>query len=187
MGSFYNVSYNRLFFMKRVLIWSLVVIIASLATFLAFGITGKIHNTNIAKEKIKTLPSFSFKKLNDTVYNSNQIKEGPLLILFFHPECEHCQYQITSLFKKWIQPRDMLVLLVSNAEKSEIRNFIKENNIPDSLGLIVLVDEANNFIDYFGTERVPSTFIYNKQLQLIKYFQGEVRPETILKYLKQDD
>jgi peroxiredoxin len=166
---------------------SIFIIIAVLATFLAIGIAGKIHKSNIVKEKIKTLPSFSFKKLNDTIFNANEIKEGPVLILFFHPECEHCQYQITSFFKKWVQTRDIHVLLVSNAEKSEIKSFVKENKLPDYPGLNVLVDEADTFRDYFGIEQVPATFIYNKQLNLVKCFQGEVRPETILKYLRQYD
>lgn len=173
--------------MKKTLTITILVIVAGLTTFLIISTVGKMHKSNIAKEKIKTLPSFSFKKLNDTIFNSNKIKEGPVLILFFHPECEHCQYQITSLFKKWVRPRDLHVLLVSNAEKSEIRSFIKKNEFPDYPGLIVLIDETDKFRDYFGTAQVPATFIYNKNLKLVKYFQGEVRPETILKYLKQDD
>jgi peroxiredoxin len=173
--------------MKKILIVTTIIIVAGLTTFLIIGTIGKVHKSKIAKEKIKTLPAFSFKKLDGTIFSADQIKEGPVLILFFHPECEHCQYQITTLFKKLDEVRNIHVLLISYAEENAIRNFIKDNNLQDSPGIIFLVDNAARFIDYFGTELVPATFIYNKKLKLIKCFQGEVRSETIIKYLRRDD
>jgi len=164
-----------------------VIIIIGLITFLIIGIIAKTHKSKIAKEMIKTLPVFSLKTLNDTVFRSDQIKEGPVLVLFFHPECEHCQYEIKTLFKSKSETSGIRILLISNAEKEAIRNFLKENNLLDYPGLVALVDETYSFGDWFGTELVPATFIYDKKLKLVRYFQGEVRPETILKYLRQDD
>jgi thiol-disulfide isomerase/thioredoxin len=173
--------------MKKTLMLVIVIIITGLITFLIIGIIAKTNKGKIAKEMIKTLPVFSLKTLNDTVFWSDQIKEGPVLVLFFHPECEHCQYEIKTLFKNRHETPGIRVLLISNAEKEAIRNFLKENNLLDYPGLSTLIDESFSFRDYFGTELVPATFIYDKKLKLVRYFQGEVRPETILKYLRQDD
>jgi peroxiredoxin len=171
--------------MKKTLMVVFVIIIIGLTTFLIIGIVGKTHKSKIAKDRIKTLPIFSFRTLNDTMFRSDQIKEGPVLILFFNPECEHCQYQITTLFKNWAETSGIHVLLISNAEKEAIRNFVMKNNLPDYPGIVILADETYSFRDYFGTALVPVTFIYDKKLRLVRYFQGEVRPETILKYLRQ--
>jgi peroxiredoxin len=173
--------------MKKTLMLVIVIIITGLITFLIIGIIAKTNKGKIAKEMIKTLPNFSLKTINDTVFRSDQIEAGPVLVLFFHPECEHCQYQLTTLFRNRAETPGIRVLLISNAEKEAIINFLKENNLLDYPGLIALVDETYSFRDFFGTEQVPATFIYDKQLKLVRYFQGEVRPETILKYLRQDD
>lgn len=165
----------------------IVLIITGLTTILVIAIVARIHNSKITKERIRTLPDFSIRTLNNTIFRSDQIKEGPVLVLFFHPECEHCQYQITTLFKSKAATSGIRVLLISNAEKDAIRNFLKEYNLLDYPGIIALVDETYSFRDYFGTELVPATFIYDKKLKLVRYFHGEVKPETILKYLKQDD
>ena len=165
----------------------IVVIIAGLTTLLIIGIINKSHKSRIAKERIKSFPLFSFRKLNDTIFRSDEIKEGPVLVLFFHPECEHCQYQITTLFKNWVEPSGVHVILISNAEKEIVKKFVNKISLPDSPEIIILVDDTYSFLNYFGTELVPATFIYDRKLRLIKYFQGEVRSETILKYLKQDD
>ena len=84
-------------------------------------------------------------------------------------------------------PSGLHVLLISNAEKEGIRRFMEENDLLQHPGLIALADQTYSFRDYFGTEIVPAIFIYNKELKLVRYFQGEVRPETILKYLRTND
>jgi thiol-disulfide isomerase/thioredoxin len=173
--------------MKKVLTAGIIILIVGLTVFLLIGIADKIQKSKIAKEGIKSLPVFSFRTLNDSIFNSDQLKEGPVLILFFHPECEHCQYQISTLFKNNLMPPGLKVLLISNAEKEGIRRFMEENDLLQHPGLIALADQTYSFRDYFGTEIVPALFIYNKELKLIRYFQGEVKPETILEYLKQDD
>jgi thiol-disulfide isomerase/thioredoxin len=173
--------------MKKAILMVIVVIIIGLTIILIIGIVTKTHAGKIAKDRIKSLPVFSFKTINDSIFRSDEIKEGPVLILFYHPECEHCQYQITTLFKSQTVTSGLHVLLISNAEKEVIRSFLKENNLLEYPGVIALVDETYSFTKYFGTELVPATFIYNKELKLVKYFQGEVKPETIIKYLKQDD
>ena len=173
--------------MKKILAAGIIIVIMGLTTFLLIGIAGKMQKNKIMKERIKSLPVFSFRTLNDTIFRSDQLKEGPVLILFFHPECEHCQYQITTLFNNNVIPSGLCVLLISNAEKEGIRKFMEENNLLQYPGLTALADETYSFRNYFGTEIVPAIFIYNKELKLVRYFQGEVRPETILKYLRQDD
>jgi len=173
--------------MKRSLMVVIIIIITGLVLFLVTGIVIKANKSKVAKDRINTLPVFSLAALNDSIFCSGQIKEGPVLVLFFHPECEHCQYQIASLLKNKADMSGVHILMISNAEKEEIRKFMSEINLSNYPGLIVLVDKNHNFRDWFGTELVPATFIYNNKKKLVRYFQGEVRPETILKYLSQND
>jgi thiol-disulfide isomerase/thioredoxin len=173
--------------MKKAIMLVTIFLIISLTTILIIGIVAKTKKSKIAEERIMTLPAFSMKTINDSIFRSEEIIDGPVLVLFYHPECEHCQYQITTLFKSKTLTPGLLVLLISNAEKKTIRSFLMRNNLLEYPGLIALVDETFSFKEYFGTELVPAIFIYNERLKLVGYFQGEVKPETILKYLRQDD
>lgn len=173
--------------MKEAIKLVIVFLIIGLTTIIIIGIVSKTHQNKITKERIGTFPIFSMETLNYSIFRTDEIKEGPVIVLFFHPECEHCKYQITNLFTGKTVIAGVHVLLISNAERETIRNFLKDYNLLEYPGLITLVDETFSFRKYFGTELVPATFIYNKKLKLIRYFQGEVMPETILKYLMQDD
>jgi peroxiredoxin len=187
MDSSDNVFINRFIGMKKMLLLVFVIILTGLTAILITGIVTKTHKRKIVKERIRTLPSFSLKTLSDTLFSSDQIKEGPALVLFFHPECEHCKYEITTLFKNWVKTSGIHVLLISNAERDEIKNFLREKELLDRPGIISLVDETCSLRNYFRAELVPAAFIYDKKLKLVRCFQGEARPEIILKYLRQDD
>jgi hypothetical protein len=51
----------------------------------------------------------------------------------------------------------------------------------------VLSDTAFIFSELFRTDVIPSNFIYNKDLKLVKALRGETTIETITKYLQSDN
>jgi peroxiredoxin len=173
--------------MKKLFFFIVVSILSLLIIFLIAAIALRMHSSKIAEEKIKILPIFSMKTINDSLFNTQDIKHGPVLVLYFHPECEHCQYQLTTLFRNWEEYSEVYILLISDAGKELICNFVDTLNIKNNQKIKIMIDDSYSFADHFGTSVVPSTFIYNKKLILVKYFHGEVKPETVLKYLKLDD
>jgi thiol-disulfide isomerase/thioredoxin len=173
--------------MKGILKTGIVILIIGLTATLTIGIYGKTLKKKMANERIKSLPVFSFKTLDDNIFRSDQLRREPVLILFFHPECEHCKYQITNLLKSELMFQGLQIILVSDAEKEAVKSFVKDYGLLKYTGLIILVDNTYSFKEYFGTDVVPSLFIYNKEHKLVRFFQGEVRQETVLKYLRQDD
>lgn len=51
----------------------------------------------------------------------------------------------------------------------------------------VLSDTAFVFSEIFRTDVIPSNFIYNEDLRLVKVLKGETTIETITKYLGSDN
>lgn len=169
--------------MRRIILIVVVVLFALTATLLIAGTLKKINRQNQARERISTLPVFSFMTLSDENFSSSEIKKGPVLIVRFHPECEHCQYELTEIMKSDIPVMAEKVILISSAHPDSIRKFLDHLNYHDYPSIIALADKSYRFSDIFGKDIVPSNYIYNKELSLVKVLSGEVRTETILKYL----
>jgi peroxiredoxin len=169
--------------MRKIILSVFIVVFALSATFLLFGITGKIQKHKGITEKIQRLPSFSFMTLTNETFNSSEIRKGPVLVIRFHPECEHCQYEISEILKSNIPASGACVILVSSADPDSIRKFISQFDLSDCPAIITLTDTSNIFEDIFGSDKVPSNYIYNKELDLVKVLYGEVKTEAILKYL----
>jgi len=170
----------------RILILVYLILLLILAVFI-YGFAGKLKKQKETKNKIKSLPHFSFNTLNGKVFSSEEIGAGPLVIMFFHPECEHCQYEISELIKLRPLIQEYDFLLISNADKKSVQKFIDDYSINDLSRLKVLIDEEYRFGEFFGTNTVPSTFIYGRNLKLRKSYKGEVMPEAILKFLTNAD
>ena len=173
--------------MKKIILGSVIVFIVLFASFLVIGIARKLQNQKLVTEKIGRLPSFSFMTLSNESYNSRDIKKGPVLVVHFHPECEHCQYEISEILKSDIPATFASVILVSGAQPDSIRKFLKRFNYSDYPSVIPLMDTSYNFEDIFGSGIVPSSYIYNIKLNLIKVFHGELKPGAILKYLQESE
>ena len=173
--------------MKKVILVSVIAVIVLFASFLVIGIAMKLHNQKLISEKIVRLPSFSFIKLSNESFNSDNIKNGPVLVVHFHPECEHCQYEISEILKSNIPVLCTSVILVSGAPPDSIRRFLNPFNYSEYPSVIALVDTSYIFEDIFGSGIVPSSYIYNSKLNLVKVLHGEVKTEAILKYLQESE
>jgi hypothetical protein len=173
--------------MKKLILGSVILIIFIIVSFLVIGINRKMKNQKDINEKISRLPSFSFKTLEGTSFESSDIKQGPILIVHYHPECEHCQYEIAEILNSAIPESFKNVILVSSAHPDSIRRFLNRLNSCDFPSIISLADTLSSFADTFGRSPIPSSYIYNRKLNLVKVLHGEVKTETILKYLRESE
>ncbi len=154
--------------------------------YLITSVAGKIVKENDLRKQIGSFPSFSFMKLSGEPFNSSDIKTGPVLVVRFHPECEHCRYEISGILGNKMLPAHSKVLLISGVHPDSIRKFLGPFQI-DNPDIMALADTSDSFAGIFGNDIVPSNYIYNRELKLVKVFFGEVKTETLCKYLKNDE
>jgi peroxiredoxin len=154
-----------------------------LIVFMVYKITAyKIEQEKLT-EKIQILPSFSFSKLNSQEKFTNKAIEPnkPLIITYFHPDCNFCQEQATQINKQIESFNKYQILFISNAEAYEIDSFAIFSMLSDKENIIFLHDKDLIFEKIFGKTVLPTSFIYNKQHVLVKQFKGEARIEELLK------
>jgi len=160
-----------------------IFISTSLLVYLVYGIISKIDVRMSKDEEIMTLPSFSFPDLSGRIIHSDSISEGPVLIVKFHPECEHCQYEINEILNSPITKTGTKIYLITNAGKEKTVEYISGYKVNEVHNLNILLDTAGIFGEIFGRDMVPSNFIYNRDLELITALYGEYKVESIMKYL----
>ena len=184
MGDINNVFIYRYPVMKKIILITLLVVFSLSMILLISSVSSKIVKEKRINEKISILPSFSFKTLENNDFHSSEIKKGPVLIVRFHPECEHCQYEISQIFRSEIPALVSYTLLISSDHPDSIRKFLNKFNSIDYPSIVALADSSDSFDSIFGKDIVPSNYIYNKELKLVKVILGEVKTETLLKYIK---
>jgi hypothetical protein len=173
--------------MRKIFLLSTGVLLILSIVLLGFGITRKVQKRRAAAEMIARLPAFSFFTLDNRVFNLSDIRNGPVLVMYFHPECEHCQWEVGQIFEKKIPDSFQHVLLVSTAHPDSIRKFLNQFSYSAQQTVTALKDTLYNFEQYFGSSMIPSSYVYDRDLNLIKEFHGEIKGEAILELVLNHD
>jgi len=152
--------------------------------YLAGIIPRKLREQAQRQERTKSLPAFQFLKLDRTTFSSAQLSAAQAsVIIYFNPDCEHCQYEARAIRDSLHRFAEVNVLLISDEPIARLQAFAKEYDLANQPNIHILYDGERKFKVLFGTSLVPSIFIYNRQQQLVKQFKGETKIEAILKYL----
>jgi len=138
-----------------------------------------------ATEKIQILQHCFFESLHGGQicldgFNPNQ----STVILYFHPECEHCQYEATEIGRQSDRfSKANLILITPDDSVKRIETFADRYKLWQVDNLVILFDRNGQFKKQFGTSVVPSVFIYGANKRLLKQFVGEVKMEAVLKII----
>jgi cytochrome oxidase Cu insertion factor (SCO1/SenC/PrrC family) len=170
--------------MKNLFKTLVIIVFFGLLSFIVLGILKKIKENQVSEEKISTLPNFSLPDLNGNIFSTSTIRKGPVLLVRFHPECEHCSYELNEIFHSGLTARGVMVLLVSSAPANDVASFLGQFDVGKTDRIISMTDTAYALADIFSRNVIPSNYIYNKELMLVKALYGEYKIGTILKYLE---
>ena len=169
---------------KKIFILIFLILVSALAYFGYKGVKKQIKNKEITK-KIQNLPEFSFIEVNGKQFTSSKIQKGlPLVITFFHPECEHCQYEIKEIVHNNKAFQNVNFVMISGASALKTKEFSEDYHLEKMPKLILLRDADFQFEEIFGKASYPTTLIYNKNHKLVKKIIGEVKVEKIIELLK---
>jgi len=173
--------------MKKVIIILLLVAVVAGLSYFGYNTIKKQHKKKQVETVIQQLPPLSFYTLEQEVFLYKNTEENFTLIIYFHPECEHCQYEAKQLVMNREQFSRTQILMISPAPLPQIKQFNTDYQLASMPSLKVLWDKERKFETYFGVATFPTVFIYSNKNKLLKKYNGEVKIEAILKYLKHNE
>lgn len=107
---------------KTISITILLIIISSLCYF-GYNAIQKRAKITTSEKKSKHLPSILFYNLNETEFTYKNKDKNQTLIIYFHPECEHCQYEAKELLAHKTKFINTKILMISPAPLEQIKAF----------------------------------------------------------------
>ena len=134
----------------------------------------------------QTIPPFKMKLSNGTVFSaSNLAKNKPVIIIYFAPDCEHCQVLMNQLFKKINEFKSAQIVMVTFKPINEVKQFEKHYNTAAYKNIKVgIEDPIFYFRYYFKLENTPFTALYDKSRKLVYSWQKETPVSDLLGRLK---
>ena len=132
------------------------------------------------------LPQFSV-LLPDSVtwYTKKDLpKNRKTLIMVFSPDCEHCKRETEMIKANISKFKRTQILMVTPIAFAKTKQFYDQYELKNFSNIIVGYDPKFFFTGYFKLRMFPFFAIYNKKFNLEKTFEGALKMEDLLEYLK---
>jgi thiol-disulfide isomerase/thioredoxin len=117
---------------------------------------------------------------------SEQVEAGkPLLIVYFSPECDHCQVFMKSFFKKADEFKNTQVLFITYLPLDRLVKFGSEYPL-NKYKNIVAGTEGMTFVvrNFYEIKEMPFAVVYNKGGMLVGKYEREIPLDKVIPLLK---
>lgn len=128
-----------------------------------------------AQHQPKQLPDFKFFRLDSKPFTRADIQKGKTSVfILFDSGCDHCQKEIPSIGKQYVEFENCAFYFVSFNQPSQIESFMKVygKDFYGKKNVVSLQDSHRQFLPTFFPEKFPAVFIYSSKGNLSYYKSG---------------
>jgi thiol-disulfide isomerase/thioredoxin len=167
--------------MKKILAIVLGAVLLLFISLMSYHIYKTISHKKDINLRANVLPAFRFYKQDKTAFNTDSLQHctDRLIIEYFSPDCEHCQYTAQQYVAQKEKLKNCKILMVTFSDSLSVANFYRDYKLNTVPNLIVLSDPNIQFPKYFGAGVIPSFYVY-KDNRLVNKFLGETRISNLL-------
>ncbi|EHQ28281.1 TlpA family protein disulfide reductase [Mucilaginibacter paludis] len=153
--------------------------------------------TNIDAQKtdtIKTIPAYRLLNQDSVYVTQANLKKGkPVMIIYFSPDCTHCQrltYEFKDEFKKEVKNHTkelshVQIVMATWTQLKAIQIFYRDFGLNQYPNITIGTEGSTYTLQRFYQVRTtPYIAIYSKTGQLVKAFDKEPKLNDILTVLK---
>ena len=135
---------------------------------------------------LKKIAPFQIKLTNGQQYTSAQLAKGPVVIIYFSPDCDHCQEFTKDLVKNYPVVANKQVVMITFQAMDMLKPFVTKYNLNQYLNFKVGTEGTSYLVQkYYQIRSFPYIAIYDKAGNLVKTYEGEQPHSEIFKTLKE--
>ena len=140
---------------------------------------------NYVKQFMK-IPTIRVNAVPDSAVftNANIKKQRPFILMFFNPDCDHCQKEIKELMAYKQELQGVQILMVSSASHTDIKDFYNDYKLSSMFNVSLGQDAGLKLTSLYRVRTYPSMFVYDVNGNLAKAFVGNIGIPAILDAIK---
>ena len=148
----------------------------------AFTLLAQKDSTAKPLSKFETIPAFSIYTLPDsTIFSNKDLKKNtPFILMFFSPDCEHCQKEMKELLAYKSELKGIRILMASPSSYPMLKQFYEDYGL-SAMPNIKMGQDVNYALgSIFQLRTFPSIFVYDQHGKLAKAFVGNIGVPAII-------
>ncbi|MDB4924858.1 thioredoxin fold domain-containing protein [Mucilaginibacter sp.] len=128
----------------------------------------------------------------DSVYvTPANLKHHKTMLVYFAPDCPHCQHLTVELKEKMKQLGDTQIIMITwsaNYDIRAIKNFVRDYDLKKYPNIIVGTEGYTSLVmKYFNVQTTPYVAVYNSDKKLIKGYSKSPDIDSLIAVVKSAD
>lgn len=134
----------------------------------------------------QSIPDFKMQLTNGKMFSAKDLsKSKPVIIIYFAPDCEHCQVLIKNLLKRVNEFKNSQIILVSFESLQQVGTFEKEYGLKSYSFIKTGIEKPVFFFRYYyHLENTPFTALYDQKGKYVISYKKQTPVDDLLKHLK---
>jgi len=134
----------------------------------------------------QTIPPFKMMLSDNKIFSASDLHKGkPIVLIYFDPDCDHCQKLMEELFKKINQLKKAEIVMVTYKPVSVLPPFEKKHNTSKYSNITVGTEGMGFYLrNYYGLMKMPFTALYDKKGNLNYSYKEETPVDDLINRLK---
>ena len=148
---------------------------------MAFGAWAQV-DTSQQYFKSPTIPAFNVRKVPDSSSFTNSLLQNnkPTVLIFFDPDCDHCQQATKNIIAKIDQLKDVQILMIAIVEFKFIKKFYTNFKIVNYPNITITRDATYDLPRFYGIHSIPDVYVYDKKGKFLNHFKKDIPVDEII-------
>jgi len=128
------------------------------------------------------IPPFKMSLTNNKVFDIKTLPKGrPLVLIYFDPDCDHCQKLMDGIFRNIARFKKAEMVMATFKPVDELQSFEKKYN-PSKYSNVKVGSEATTYYLrlYYDVTTLPFTALYDKKGNLSYSYQKETPVDDLI-------
>jgi thiol-disulfide isomerase/thioredoxin len=144
-----------------------------LALFFSAEAFTQTDSLDAAFRRFPTIPPFDLLRIDSSHLTKEDIaKKHNTLVMFFSPDCSHCQHQTEDMIAAMDSLRDVEIVMATYQPFEEMVSFYQKYEIAKYANIKMGRDTKFFLPPYYRMKNLPFIALYDKKGSLITTFEG---------------
>ena len=127
------------------------------------------------------IPAFSIQTPDSSWFHKSNIKEKkPALILYFSPDCGHCQLETEAILTKMKDLSNLQIVMITSRPYEDMLNFANHYKINRFHGVKIGSDPARLITRFYDVKFTPFSALYDKKGKLVKVYKDGINMNELV-------
>ena len=185
----YFVNWVHMFLARiRVLLKQIVILkklIILLACFSCYQFVFSQQDTSALYQRFPDVPPITLLKSDSGLITKEALKKNhPVILMYFSPECHHCQRQMEDILARMDDLKKVQIVLATYRPMEELIAFANKYKLQQYPNVQAGRDTKYFIQPFYRIKNLPYLALYDIKGKLITTFEGNVSVDRLIEELK---